>query len=306
MKNTVRAALVAALWLGNAVAFAAPPSTGNTAPASHMRPEVQAPSGGWNPWPIDSSGYPEVNCITGCSGGGGGGNAAASATGSSVPTSADYLGINVGGNLVGVSGSNPVPVSGAFFQATQPVSEINLDAMVAPVAPAAATATKMIMLGCAYNSSQPAFTSGYQGAVQCDATGQLYIHPNGGTQAATIVASASSGFSQTRAINAASSAMATSIKTSAGQVYSWIVSNGGSGTVYFRLYNLAAAPTVGSATGIVATIPVAAGGTAIYSTDVGIVMGTGIAYDVTAGSFADSDTTTITTASTVSVTIFSK
>lgn len=46
-------------------------------------------------------------------GGGGGGNAAAGPTGSPVPGSADYLGINVGGNLVGVSATNPVPVTGA-------------------------------------------------------------------------------------------------------------------------------------------------------------------------------------------------
>lgn len=44
-------------------------------------------------------------------GGGGGGNAAAGPTGSPVPGSADYLGINVGGNLVGVSAANPLPVS---------------------------------------------------------------------------------------------------------------------------------------------------------------------------------------------------
>lgn len=45
-------------------------------------------------------------------GGGGGGNAAAGLTGAAVPTSADYLGINVGGNLVGVSSANPLPIVG--------------------------------------------------------------------------------------------------------------------------------------------------------------------------------------------------
>jgi hypothetical protein len=38
------------------------------------------------------------------------GNAAASATGAGVPGSADYIGFNSGGNLVGVSSSNPLPV----------------------------------------------------------------------------------------------------------------------------------------------------------------------------------------------------
>jgi hypothetical protein len=54
------------------------------------------------------------------------GNAAASATGSPVPGSADYVGFNSGGNLVGVSASNPLPVSGSVtvtnFPATQNVN----------------------------------------------------------------------------------------------------------------------------------------------------------------------------------------
>ena len=69
----------------------------------------------------------------GTSGGGGGGsNAAAGTTGAAVPTSADYSGWNSGGNLVGTSLTNALPVqpgtgstfpvSGTFWQATQPVS----------------------------------------------------------------------------------------------------------------------------------------------------------------------------------------
>ena len=47
----------------------------------------------------------DVNIVGGSSG-----NAAASATGAAVPASADYIGFNSGGNLVGVSSSNPLPV----------------------------------------------------------------------------------------------------------------------------------------------------------------------------------------------------
>ena len=63
--------------------------------------------------------------------GGSSGNAAASATGSAVPADASYTGFNSGGNLVGVSSSNPLPitvenssiaVTGTFYQTTQPVS----------------------------------------------------------------------------------------------------------------------------------------------------------------------------------------
>lgn len=45
------------------------------------------------------------------SGGGSSGNSAAGPTGSAVPADADYVGFNSGGNLVGVSSSNPLPVA---------------------------------------------------------------------------------------------------------------------------------------------------------------------------------------------------
>jgi len=75
---------------------------------------------------IDGSGNLKVNVAAGSSG-----NAAASATGAAVPADAGYTGFNSGGNLVGVSSSNPLPVTvenssiavtGTFYQATQPVS----------------------------------------------------------------------------------------------------------------------------------------------------------------------------------------
>jgi len=56
------------------------------------------------------------------------GNAAAGPTGSAVPSSADYLGINVGGNLVGVSASNPVPITGSISATNPSVSTDNTTA----------------------------------------------------------------------------------------------------------------------------------------------------------------------------------
>lgn len=56
--------------------------------------------------PLDGSGYLKVNVSAGSSG-----NAAASATGSAVPSDADYMGFDSGGNLVGVSSSNPLPIT---------------------------------------------------------------------------------------------------------------------------------------------------------------------------------------------------
>src|ERR1700739_71411 len=51
------------------------------------------------PLQLDASGNLNVNVKAGSSG-----NAAASATGSAVPSSADYIGVNISGNLVGVTG----------------------------------------------------------------------------------------------------------------------------------------------------------------------------------------------------------
>jgi hypothetical protein len=45
---------------------------------------------------------------------GSGSNPAAGATGSAVPADADYVGFSSGGNLVGVSAANPLPVSASF------------------------------------------------------------------------------------------------------------------------------------------------------------------------------------------------
>lgn len=57
---------------------------------------------------LDASGNLNVNLAAGTISGG---NAAASPTGSPVPASADYVGFNSGGNLVGVSSANPLPVA---------------------------------------------------------------------------------------------------------------------------------------------------------------------------------------------------
>lgn len=58
---------------------------------------------------VDGSGYLKVNVVAG---GGSGSNAAASATGSTVPTDADFQGVNVAGTLRGQTGVNP---SGSIY-----------------------------------------------------------------------------------------------------------------------------------------------------------------------------------------------
>jgi hypothetical protein len=92
-------------------------------------------------------------------------------------------------------------------------------------------------------------------------------------------------------INAAASTNATSLKASAGQLYTVDVFNPAAYNVFLKLYNKASAPTVGTDTPVM-TIPVAAGGGYSKTWPMGFTFGTGIAYAITKLQ-ADSDTTVV-------------
>jgi hypothetical protein len=89
---------------------------------------------------------------TGAGGGGGGGpgsNASVGSTGSSPPSSGTYLGMNVGGNLTGLTGTaNGLKVDGSAV--TQPVSAASL-----PLPSGAATATNQTAVQTTTGSSVP-------------------------------------------------------------------------------------------------------------------------------------------------------
>lgn len=91
----------------------------------------------------------------------------------------------------------------------------------------------------------------------------------------------------------ASGTNATSLKASAGQVYNLQVSNSAASACFFRFYNLATAPTVGTST-VYKTIQVPASGTVVAAWPDGLAFSTGIAWACTGG-IADSDTTSIST-----------
>jgi hypothetical protein len=84
---------------------------------------------------------------------------------------------------------------------------------------------------------------------------------------------------------------ATSVKTTAGQLYNVQVFNNGSGAAYLKFSNAASAPTVGT-TAVVKSILIPAGGGAVAEWSNGVAFSTGIAYCVT-GNPADSDTTAV-------------
>lgn len=106
--------------------------------------------------------------------GGSGSNAAASATGSAVPASAGYTGYNSGGNLVGVSSANPMPVTDASV-----VAAIQAAALTTPLAITGTTTTAAQVTVTTGGTAQNLFSgvapvNGYE---VCDpnATGDLWL-----------------------------------------------------------------------------------------------------------------------------------
>lgn len=86
-------------------------------------------------------------------------------------------------------------------------------------------------------------------------------------------------------VAAAATTNATSVKTSAGNVYGYSLSNTTATVYYLRLYNLAAAPTCSSATGFVESIMIPAstsGAGRERQQPNGQAFSTGIAYCITA------------------------
>lgn len=105
-------------------------------------------------------------------------------------------------------------------------------------------------------------------------------------------------------VNNAATTNATSTKASAGTVYGIIVANASAETRYLKVYNKASAPTVGTDTPVL-TFPVASGATLIVPCgELGIRLGTGIAWALlgSAGA-ADSATTACSAASDTKVSI---
>lgn len=99
-------------------------------------------------------------------------------------------------------------------------------------------------------------------------------------------------------IMSTASTNATLVKASAGNVASFAVGNNGAAVAYFKLYNKASAPTVGTDTPV-ATILIPINGTVVYPfAPFGAAFTTGISYAITAGA-AVADTTAVAAAQVV-------
>jgi hypothetical protein len=104
----------------------------------------------------------------------------------------------------------------------------------------------------------------------------------------------SGGLSISRVISAATT-NATSVKASAGQVYTIMAHNTNAAVRYLKLYNKASSPTVGSDTPVL-TFPIpgstAGAGFTLDTGGLGIAFATGIALALTTG-VADADTSAV-------------
>ena len=240
-------------------------------------------------------------------------NLAAGAVGS---VTAGGTGGSVAMAVQGIAGGTAMPVTGTFYPATQPVSAASLPlpagaataaaqtASMAPVAPGTATATQSAVVGCLANTTLPSFSAGQQGAVPCDTSGRLYVVtvPSANNVPGYLQAVSAGGASVFSAVNSAASCMATNVKASSGMVFAYALSNTNGSGVWVRLFASGTAPSCGSGTPA-KRVYVPAGATISLSTDLGWVFTGGIGFDVTSGSGADTDTTTVTTANSVLVNI---
>ena len=111
---------------------------------------------------------------------------------------------------------------------------------------------------------------------------------NAGTFAVQQTVAATGGTTPGKLISAAST-NATSVKGSAGTLYTLAAFNNGAAARYFKLYNKASAPTVGTDTPVQVMMIPAGGGLVLAMPPQGIAFGTGIAFALTSG-IADADT----------------
>ena len=182
-------------------------------------------------------------------------------------------------------------------------------------ASAAAIAGNPVLMGGTFTTTLPTVTTGQAVNIQTTARGeQLVALSSGAVTVAHKAASTAAAATDpalvvslspnspivlptptSSIINSAATTNATSVKASAGTVYSVTASNTGAAAAFVKLYNLATAPTVGTST-IAITISVPAGGTTNLSFGAaGARFSTGIGLSIT-NLGTDADATAVTAA----------
>ena len=179
-----------------------------------------------------------------------------------------------------VSIAASVAVTGTFFQATQPVS-------LATNTPVIAAGTALIgSVKVSDGTNTATVKAASTASVAADTSVVVALSPN-----SPITFPTPTAFT----LSSAATTNATSVKASAGTVFQIAVSNVGAAAAFVKLFNLATAPTVGTSVPVL-TVPVGASGVvSIPFGELGMRFGTGIALSVT-NLVADSDATAVAAA----------
>jgi hypothetical protein len=182
--------------------------------------------------------------------------------------------------VVIASNQTAVPVSGTFYQATQPVSLASL--------PALATGSNAIgsITNTSFAATQATATNlrtaaeNYQGGSAVSSSNPLYV---------TSISSATGGDTTYHLVSAAS-VNATNIKASAGVVTGWYIYNSNANARKVAFHNTAGTPTAGASIFYTIVIPGLAATNVSFPN--GLAFSTGIAITTVTG-LADSDATAV-------------
>lgn len=215
---------------------------------------------------------------------------------------------------------NPVQLAGQFNTApatvtTGQVAPLLTDAngrliVGGAAASAAAIAGNPVLMGGTFTTTPPTVTTGQAVNLQTTNRGEQLVAISSGATAVAVKAASTAAAAADpaltvalspnmaptlSAVNSAATTNATSVKASAGTVFSVCCSNTGGAAAFVKLYNLATAPTVGTSVPVL-TISVPASGTVTIDFGTfGSRFGTGIALAIT-NLAADTDTTAVAAA----------
>lgn len=189
-----------------------------------------------------------------------------------------------------VDGNNWFPVQAARADANSSVTTAGL----ALVFTAQTLAHKVDLNGViSFRVRVTAYTSGAVGVVIAPSPHSMQPTPY--TTLPSVIgvnaSTSTTGQSIYKIISAASN-NAANIKTSAGKVYGWFLTNEAASKRYVKLYNKNAAPTVGTDVPVL-TLSLLPGQTVTFSDDIGRTFSAGIGIAITANQ-ADTDNTSVT------------
>lgn len=210
------------------------------------------------------------------------------------------LSLTTGGLLRVDASGVAVPVTGTFWQTTQPVSLASIPALPAHqsvnvdqlngTAPDTNSGVKSAgTLRVVIATDQPVLTN----ALAVSQNGTWTVQPGNTANTTpwlvTNVPGTSPGSTRSRVKAAATSTNSTNLKGSAGVVLGYSLYNNTASAKFFKFYDKATAPTVGTDTpAFTVIIPASGGANVEFST--GVPFSTGIGYGIT-GAVADTDTT---------------